>query len=430
MLGLCASFANKLRSVYAAGLFATDYAHLLTTPGTIGADVAGIAMILILLTANGYVRRRHYEFFYIAHTILIIVSLITGKQHLNPQLVTKQIAADQLSVCYHTSKAARHSLYMALVATSIYTLDRALRISRFLYYLPTNTATLTPLVSSNATRVTLTRSMAHAAPGSHTFLYMPGIRACQTHPFTMVSRDPVEFVISARNGFTKDLFKAACEKPGRTLRTGLEGAYGCVPNTMRYDRVVLFAGGSGATFTFALAVDWAKKQDVESKKSLDFIWSVRTAGKSKLPSRLTDGLLMPSPAQLAGFVPELAILKAHPRVNIRVHMTKMSGSQAEKLASQSTLDDVPQLPSPKIETGKPTSVTDADEVTLPPYAVPGRPDVHSTVRRVASECEANQRVLVAACGPTGLSDGVRDAVRDCTSIDGPSLDLHLEAFGW
>ena len=98
----------------------------------------------------------------------------------------------------------------------------------------------------------------------------------------MVSRDPAEFVISARNGFTKDLFEAACEKPGRKVRTGVEGAYGCVPNIMGYDRVVLFAGGSGATFTFALAVEWARKQDVESKKSLDFIWSVRTAGKLEL----------------------------------------------------------------------------------------------------------------------------------------------------
>jgi hypothetical protein len=60
--------------VYAAGLFATNYVYLLTTPGTIAADVAGIAMILILLTANGYVRRRHYEFFYVAHTVLIVVS--------------------------------------------------------------------------------------------------------------------------------------------------------------------------------------------------------------------------------------------------------------------------------------------------------------------------------------------------------------------
>lgn len=75
----CVSIANNSDSVYAAGLFATDYAHLLTTSGTIAADVAGIAMILVLLTANGFVRRRYYEFFYIAHTILIILSLITGK---------------------------------------------------------------------------------------------------------------------------------------------------------------------------------------------------------------------------------------------------------------------------------------------------------------------------------------------------------------
>jgi predicted ferric reductase len=163
----------------------------------------------------------------------------------------------------------------------MYALDRSIRLSRLIYYLPLNTATLTPLRASNATRVTLSRSMAYAAPGSHAFLYIPSIRACQTHPFTMVSRDPVEFVISARNGFTKDLFKAACERPGRKVRTGIEGAYGCVPKTLGYDRVVLFAGGSGVTFTFALAVDWAKKQDAESKQSLDFIWSVRTAGESK-----------------------------------------------------------------------------------------------------------------------------------------------------
>jgi hypothetical protein len=51
----------------------------MTTPGTIGADVAGIAMVLILLTANGWVRRRYYETFYLFHTILVVVILITGK---------------------------------------------------------------------------------------------------------------------------------------------------------------------------------------------------------------------------------------------------------------------------------------------------------------------------------------------------------------
>lgn len=168
---------------------------------------------------------------------------------------------------------------MALIATSIYTLDRALRFTRFFYYLPSTYATLTPLPSSNATRVTLSRSMAQASPGSHVFLYIPSIRLLQTHPFTMVNREPVEFVISARDGFTKSLFEAACKKPDMKVRAGIEGAYGSVPDTKGYERVVLFAGGSGATFAFALAVDWARKHGVESKARLDFVWSVRTVGK-------------------------------------------------------------------------------------------------------------------------------------------------------
>lgn len=96
----------------------------------------------------------------------------------------------------------------------------------------------------------------------------------------MVNRDPIEFVVSARDGFTKDLFEAACKKPGRRVMAGVEGAYGNVPNVASYEKVILFAGGSGATFAFALAVEWAKKHDLDCKGSLDLVWSVRTAGQS------------------------------------------------------------------------------------------------------------------------------------------------------
>lgn len=184
---------------------------------------------------------------------------------------------------------------MALIATSIYALDRAIRFTRFLYYLPSNTATLEPLPSSNATRVTLSRAMPHAAAGSHAFLYIPSIRATQRHPFTMLSREPITFVISARDGFTKALFEAACEEPGRKVKAGVEGAYGCVPDVPGSERVVLFAGGSGATFALALAMEWAKRNDLESKSELELVWSIRTPGKLPLAycllcneSRCTD----------------------------------------------------------------------------------------------------------------------------------------------
>jgi hypothetical protein len=126
-------------------------------------------------------------------------------------------------------------------------------------------------------------------------------------------------------------------------------------------------------------------------------------------------------------VPELATLEAHPRVSMRVHMTKVPKSQAEKLGDQC---DLGRVPIPGVEAVKPAPTVEVVNAALPPYTVPGRPDMHSTIRQVASECGTNQCILVAACGPSGLSDDVRDAVRDCISSDGPDIDLRLEAFGW
>lgn len=137
------------------------------------------------------------------------------------------------------------------------------------------------------------------------------------------------------------------------------------------------------------------------------------------------------------------MLESHPKVDLHVHVTKVPEVQAEKLSIISDKSEVVSLRKEKpdivsetfevldldAETVKlPTKVM-IDQSSLPPYAVPGRPDIHAAVRRAVSECEATQMILVAACGPTGLSNSVRDAVKDCTTVDGPGLDLHLEAFG-
>jgi hypothetical protein len=137
-------------------------------------------------------------------------------------------------------------------------------------------------------------------------------------------------------------------------------------------------------------------------------------------------------AQLEGFVAELAILEAHPRISMQVHITKKPKTPTEKPASLSSLDEISEtlvLDSQGVKIEAMTDVTSLD-APLPVYTVPGRPDVHSMIHRIASECEASKRILVAACGPAGLSDNVRDAVKSRTTVDGPSLDLHLEAFGW
>lgn len=243
---------------YAAGLVGSGARSVLMTAGTYGADVAGVAMLLIVATANGLVRRRNYEFFYVAHITLISITFV--------------------AVCFHTSRAAAQAFTMACVMIGLWLLDRSLRLSRWIYYAPCNYASLTPL-PQRATRVTLRRPM-RGAPGSHAFLYIPGVRRFQAHPFTMIAQQPVEFVISARDGFTKALYEAACQKPGRSMRVGIEGPYGALPNVHDFDRVILFAGGSGATFTFAFALEWARKaRSATDQRTLEFVWSIRSSGK-------------------------------------------------------------------------------------------------------------------------------------------------------
>lgn len=46
---------------------------------------------------------------------------------------------------------------------------------------------------------------------------------------------------------------------------------------MQFDRLLFIAGGSGASFTFAVALDIVKKcQSLNMTKMIDFIWVVRT----------------------------------------------------------------------------------------------------------------------------------------------------------
>lgn len=156
-----------------------------------------------------------------------------------------------------------------------------------------------------------------------------------------------------------------------------------------------------------------------------------------------------STAQLAGFAPELAVLEAHPRIRLRVHVTKVAKEQslsppssqlelelepkltiAHEITTLPTLDNKLATAIPTVTIDKVPITSDCETPLLPSYAVPGRPDVRSMVQSTAAECTPSDRILVAACGPTGLSNDVRDAVRECTKSDGPSLTLYLEAFGW
>lgn len=103
------------------------------------------------------------------------------------------------------------------------------------------------------------------------------------HPFTIVSTNPLELVVSANDGFTKDLLSFASQNPGYKLRASYDGPYGTIPNFIKFDHVVLIAGGSGASFTCGVALDLIRTARTSTTKSIvHFIWVIRERGKGPL----------------------------------------------------------------------------------------------------------------------------------------------------
>jgi len=159
--------------------------------------------------------------------------------------------------------------------------DRILRGCRIIWYCFGNYATINPL-PHGGTQIILNRSPFGAVPGSHLFLWIPSIRLVETHPFTIVSSSvsTLELVVAAYDGFTNDLHQYAKKNPGASLRASVDGPYGTIPNLAKSaDKAILIAGGSGATYTFGIALEMLKNLGDSTKTTIEFIWAVKEHGK-------------------------------------------------------------------------------------------------------------------------------------------------------
>lgn len=182
-----------------------------------------------------------------------------------------------VAIGYHRQDWADQTIKITIFVGCLWFTDRLLRFGKKCWNFYGNYATLTPM-ADGAVRVRLQRDLP-CRPGSHAFLWIPSVRFMETHPFTLVSTSPAELLVREYDGFTRALVKAAREKPGQPLRCSVDGGYGQIPNFMNFDKVVLVAGGSGATFTFAIATSMAREcAAMNVSKTIDFIWVVRYAG--------------------------------------------------------------------------------------------------------------------------------------------------------
>ena len=389
------------------------------------------------------VRRWWYELFYYMHFCFWAVGVVM--------------------VGLHQPDFSKKILFVTCVTGGIWGMDRLLRLARILMYSVSNEVTLQPL-SNGGTRVTLKKPPLGAMSGKHCFLWIPKIRSFETHPFTIAATDPMEFVIASYDGFTSELHQYATRNPGASLKASVDGSYGTFPAVDNCDKMILVAGGSGASFTFGTALNALQKMKADDKKTIIFIWIVKQHCEfTPIQKRkwMSTNLCV-CPAQLTWFARHIKTLESDDRVSVRLYVTRPPAHEVEPASPSESLmtkefpvgrvtadpeknDHWTSEARRSIDFEKGGAISDSD---APSSTVNGkvtathshiedvpiiyrRPDVADILRAtIIDETPVDRRVLVMGCGPDGLMRTVRDTSAACIRAEGPAVEVHCEQFGW
>lgn len=371
----------------------------ITTDPFIAWGITGtLAMISIFVLSPSPLRHAFYETFLNVHIILALVAVI--------------------AVWIHCDLGLLPQLPYAKAIFIIWLGERLWRVARLVYYnysLRDFTYATVHALPGEACRVTLhLPKHVDIKPGSHAYLRFWSVKPWESHPFSIAwvehkslkdgrdtlpstekpvldlspthSKTSISFIISAHTGMTRSLYNAAIkQKPGRfRMLAGFEGPYAGHHSLISYGHCVLIAGSSGITHQIShvhhLLVEYHKGTIATRKITL--VWIVRDLEQLEWVRPWMDKLLtMPGRRDI---------------LTIKLFVTR------------------PKSP---------------NEVVSPSQTVqmfPGRPNVslllqNEVLHQVGAMC-------VTVCGPGGLADNVRAAVREVQNYS--SVDFVEEAFTW
>jgi predicted ferric reductase len=218
--------------------------------------IAGSSLLLLCVLSIKPLRQRFYEVFVKTHTFFYLMIII--------------------NVGMHKPDLSRKVIWIVTFVAASYTFSRVARAGMLLYNSYGNAATLTPL--EGATKVTLKKRV-EAKPGDHILLKFPALGWAESHPFTISDTEFTQLRVRKRDGFTAALHDKALESPGKSLNVLIEGPFGATPNFHKYDKVLLVAGGIGATFSISVALDLARRGQGDSSQSVEMLWMVKSEGE-------------------------------------------------------------------------------------------------------------------------------------------------------
>ncbi|KAL2021011.1 hypothetical protein VTK56DRAFT_7785 [Thermocarpiscus australiensis] len=366
-----------------------------TSSGTIGL----FAMTMILFLAFSPVRHAFYETFLNTHIILALVAFVCTWIH-----------------C--TSASVEGGLPQTPWILAIVVLWLAERTARMLRLAYANWSTrgfteaIVEPMPGEACRVTMhLPRFINVKPGQHAYLRFAGVNCWENHPFSIAwyehtqdvktlpirEKDTeklhrpvattVSFIIGAHTGFTRKLYNKARQSQSRavSMRAAFEGPYAGHHSMDSYGHVVLFAGATGIThqISYLRHLIHGYNDGTVATRRVTLVWIVRDYEVLEWARPWMDKILrMPN---------RKAVLR------IRLFVTR------PKAASQ--------------------VVSNSTTVQM----FPGRPNIPMLLAKEV--CEQVGAMCVSVCGPGGLADDVRDAVRKLQD-GGTWLDHVEESFTW
>jgi NAD(P)H-flavin reductase len=255
-------------SLLISSCLSVDLGSMFVITAQIFGIIAFAAFTVLVTLSTGIIRRLSYEFFLFNHAVLVCIFLLCSIIHNGGTAVWVIISA-LIFVADRSIAALRCVIAKRLSPTHCVAKVRALDDStvEVIVKMESHKYLVAKLENGHLGRliVPYLPTFGTWKPGQFIYIRMGSVKLWQWHPFSIaaVPKDKdIRLVIRKHGGFTKALHENAVKLQQETEKDYVDipllfhGPYGGhIQPLITFENVLFVAGGSGASFTFPVALD-------------------------------------------------------------------------------------------------------------------------------------------------------------------------------
>jgi len=331
--------------------------------------ISGAIMLSATFMTLRFIRRETWEFFKFAHFALIAF-LLFGALH-------------NIRV-----------LYFCLPGISLYLLDRIYRLIRKVYRKASIEEINTQHPGLTVLKLRINKFKYH--PGQFLLITIPDVSVVQSHPFTIASSPLEELVtihLKSLGNWSQEIRKLTTQS-----RIWVDGPYGVKPSWRKYEVIVLFSGGIGATPWISIIRDFILRKDAKRK-----------------PKQIYFHGCFRSKADVNNFEDTWALAQHNPSVSISKYITQIE----DEVCCSSETDSEDRWEDEEME-----DFTKPKDMSLK-Y---GRPYVEGIFSDISLKHSQVKEVLVMVCGPGAMARAVQKECYYHSKYSGTVFRFHTETF--